>query len=507
MGTVFKTGRRIKLGIWGLCRGVSFGNIAGNLQIDVIAGCDIDAGMREKFRKNYPDVQVFADENEFLSTPGMDAVLIATFFDAHAEHAIKALNAGMHVMCEVTGFFTPADGVRLVEAVERSGKVFNLLENYPFTKQNMYLQALWDKGFFGEFLYGECEYLHNCRDLIYGNWTPSGTLPRVPGCTMHNWRSWLNFHYYNTHSLGPLMKITGLRPIRVTAPAASVQCPGFPRNSGMGKMCPSFVEMSNGAVMRNLMGAATNDSPYGCRLWGSRASLEAIGDGLRICVGARGDGRRLKVDPQWAELGELADAAGHNGGDFWEIYYFVREILTGEKAPWGIYDAADVTLAGISAVRSETEGGIPVEVPDFRDPAVRDQYRNDHFLQKRLFDPANVFPADCDHELADTFCKTMLDIEKFSGMLRDAFDGAVLWKNLSDDYSRLTVCKAVNSALEHLADLFTALEQGKKIMATYPDGDPATALRGIISLAMPECDEPETLVRQKLEAIRTEFSR
>jgi predicted dehydrogenase len=506
MDSFFNTDRRIKLGIWGLGRGTSFGDVARSLQIDVIAGCDIDAGMREKFQKNYPEARVVADEEEFLRTPGMDAVLIATFFDAHADHAIKALKAGLHVMCEVTCFFTPADGVRLVEAVEQSGKVFNLLENYPFTKQNMYLQSLWHNGFFGDLLYAECEYLHNCRDLIYGNWTRSGTFPRVPGCTMHNWRSWLNFHYYNTHSLGPLMKITGLRPVRVTAPASSVQCPGFPDNSGMGKMCPSFVEMSNGAVMRNLMGAATNDYPYGARIWGSRASVEAIGDGLRICVGARGNGRRLNVEPQWSQLGELADAAGHNGGDFWEIYYFAREILTGEKAPWGIYDAADVTLAGICAVRSEAEGGIPVDVPDFRDPVVRDKYRNDHFLQKRPFDPSNVFPADCDHTLADTFCKTMLDIEKFGGMLRDAIDGAALWKNLSNDGSKLTVCKDVNCALEHLAELFSAIEQGQKIIAAYPEGEPATALRGIISLVMPECNESENVVRQRLEEIRTQIS-
>ncbi len=507
MEKIFNTDRRIKLGIWGLFRGSSFGNIIKNLQIDIVAGCDIDAGMREKFQKDYPDARVYADEDEFLATHGMDAVLVATYFNAHADHAIKALNAGMNVMCEVTAFFTPADGVKLIETVEKSGKVFNLLENYPFTKRNMYLQSLWQQGFFGELLYGECEYLHNCRELAYGNWTPDGTAPRIPGCTMHNWRSWLNFHYYNTHSLGPLMKITGLRPVRVTAPAASVQCPGFPGNSGMGKMCPSFVEMSNGAVMRNLMGASTNDYPWGSRIWGSRASLEAIGDGLRICVGARGEGHRLEVDPQWTKLGELAESVGHGGGDFWEIYYFAREVLTGEKAPWGIYEAADVTLAGIQAVRSEAAGGIPMEIPDFRKPEVREQYRNDHFMQQRPFDPANVFPADCDHAIADTFCKAMLDIEKFGGMLRDAFDGATLWKNLHNDTSRLTVCKAVNAACEHLSELYIAIEQGKKIIAAYPDGNPAIALRGIISLAMPECNQPEAQTRQKLEEIKAELYR
>ena len=39
--------------------------------------------------------------------------------------SIKALNAGKHVMCEVTSFYTPAEAVALVEAVEKSGKVIS----------------------------------------------------------------------------------------------------------------------------------------------------------------------------------------------------------------------------------------------------------------------------------------------------------------------------------------------------------------------------------------------
>jgi hypothetical protein len=34
-------------------------------------------------------------------------------------------------------------------------------------------------------------------------------------------------------------------------------------------------------------------------------------------------------------------------------------------------------LPGIFAYRSVLAGGIPMDIPDFRDPAVREQYRND----------------------------------------------------------------------------------------------------------------------------------
>ncbi|MBR7145447.1 MAG: Gfo/Idh/MocA family oxidoreductase, partial [Lentisphaeria bacterium] len=252
MSEIFDTDKKIRLGVWGLGRGSSLIRTADKLNIEIVAGCDINPIMQEKFRNMCPEAFITDNADEFLSYP-MDAVLIATFIQDHARHAIRALEAGLHVMSEVTSFMTPAEGVQLVEAVEKSGKVYQLLENYPFTKENMYLKDLWEKGFFGKFMYGEFEYLHECRALCYGYNTPNR--PAVePGNTAHSWRSWLNFHYYATHSLGPLMQITDLRPVRVSALPEAVALPGYLPESGMSKPCPSIVEMSNGGLMRNLTG-------------------------------------------------------------------------------------------------------------------------------------------------------------------------------------------------------------------------------------------------------------
>ncbi len=162
MKNVFSTDHRIKLGIWGLGRGVNFVQSAAALNIDVVAGCDINPHMCENFRQAAPGAFITQDEDEFLAQD-FDAVLIATYLRGHAKHTLKALAAGKHVMCEVTSFFTPAEGVAVVEAVEKSGKVYNLLENYPFSRENMYLRKLWQEGFFGEFMYAEYEYVHEYR--------------------------------------------------------------------------------------------------------------------------------------------------------------------------------------------------------------------------------------------------------------------------------------------------------------------------------------------------------
>ncbi|HOG50934.1 MAG TPA: Gfo/Idh/MocA family oxidoreductase, partial [Lentisphaeria bacterium] len=145
MSGIFDTDQRIRLGIWGLGRGSNFIRAAKELNIDVVAGCDFHEDMLKRFVESCPDALVTDDEDEFLAQD-FDAVLIATYCPDHAKHAIKALRAGKHVLSEVTAFFTPAQGVELVETVETTGKVYNLAENYPFTKENMYLAKLYREG-------------------------------------------------------------------------------------------------------------------------------------------------------------------------------------------------------------------------------------------------------------------------------------------------------------------------------------------------------------------------
>lgn len=45
-------------------------------------------------------VTIYTNYDEMLKHPGLQAVLIATVTTAHAEEAIKAINADKHVLCE-----------------------------------------------------------------------------------------------------------------------------------------------------------------------------------------------------------------------------------------------------------------------------------------------------------------------------------------------------------------------------------------------------------------------
>ena len=230
------------------------------------------------------------------------------------------------------------------------------------------------------------------------------------------------------------------------------------------------------------------------------------GHGLFLRIGAAGSGLRTAVEPVWPELGELAESAGHGGGDFWELYYFAREILTGEPAPWDIFSACDVTLAGIMAVRSHEAGGKPMAIPDFRDPAVRECYRNDNGAMKRPFDPAKIFPDGHDPEQTSVFTNLMLQLIRQSTLLREACDGAAIFAQISDSENRLQIIRELNQLAEILPELTAARKQAEKLIGMYPDSPAAGALKSVLTLGEPEIldTDLQKKLKQKLAELLLE---
>lgn len=472
---LFSTDRRIRLGVWGLGRGAHVARLCGSLPIDVVAGLDRSDYMRAQFADEHPGALVTSDADEFLQAD-FDAVLLASFFPSHADDAIACLKAGKHVLSEVTSFFTMGQGVRLVEAVEQSGLVYNLAENYPFTAANDWIARKWQDGLFGDLMYAEYEYVHEILTLAFADINGK---PLVPGNRMHAWRSWLSFHYYNTHSLGPVMRFTGERPTRVVSLPCARTLPGYPAvvGGGMGSVSPSLIRMSGGALVRNLMGGTTNDS-HMQRLWGMRGAAEIIDDRVCVRLGACGGGLKAEVRPSWSELGPLAGSAGHGGGDFWVLYFFCRQILTGEKAPFDIYTAADCTIPGILAYRSQAENGKPYDVPDFRDAKQRDVWRMDDVRQPS-FDPScAAFGPGVDTELSRTFDSVMCDLVNGAHAYCAYHD----WKRITADMVEPTLCvRLADDLLGRLTSLNAAQEAAQRIIAAYPATEAARMLREVLA--------------------------
>jgi hypothetical protein len=486
---LFATDRRIRLGIWGLGRGAHFNGLCARVGIDVVAGCDLVPHLRQRFSEVTPGAFV-TDDIDAMLAQDIDAVLVATYCPAHAEDAIRCLRAGKHVLSEVTAFHTMAEGVRLVEEVETSGKVYNLAENYPFSAANMWLGARWREGLFGKLMYAEFEYLHELRHLQY---TYLDGSPIQPGHSVHNWRSWIDYHYYCTHSLGPVMLITGERPTRVVSLPAGNRLEGYIADgNAIGSVNPSLITMSGGGLVRNLMGGTTHDSHLQ-RLWGTRgAAVQNAACPLEL---------RLGATPKWPELAELAGGSGHGGGDFWVLFYFARQILTGAPAPWDIHAACDVTIPGILAYRSACENGRAYDVPDFRDPQQRAAWRSDDRSQARFDTAHGAFGADADPAVVGSFTTVMQEL----CVCAQAYRTYVDWERVSAD---LTRPRELLHCAEQLLQLYPRLRKAYRAARRQVDRAPGGPGRRVLREMLEDVgDERNALKRGAETRLRRRIAR
>ena len=149
----------IRVGVVGVRRGESFIKGAKDaVGMKLVAICDVWEERLRAAGSTY-GVATFTDYDAFLEHD-LDAVILANYFHEHAPFAVKALDAGKHVLSETSANGTIAQGVELCRAAERSGCIYMLAENYCYTVFSQELRRLYRTGEIGRVTYAEGEYNH-----------------------------------------------------------------------------------------------------------------------------------------------------------------------------------------------------------------------------------------------------------------------------------------------------------------------------------------------------------
>ncbi|PIZ40569.1 MAG: hypothetical protein COY42_21155, partial [Armatimonadetes bacterium CG_4_10_14_0_8_um_filter_66_14] len=197
----------IRIGILGAGRGTALARAAQRASnATVVAFCDQDQGRLAQAAAAIEGAATYTDYEDLLAAD-LDAILVASPMPLHAEHSIAALQAGKHVISEVTAATTMDQCWALLEAVNASGLRYMLAENYCYTRPFLILKGMVDAGLFGEVYYGEADQIQEFK----------GGFP--PPDTGYNWRTAelaLRLgHQYITHNLGPLYQAAGDRVVTV----------------------------------------------------------------------------------------------------------------------------------------------------------------------------------------------------------------------------------------------------------------------------------------------------
>lgn len=375
--------KKIRVGVFGVGRGMDLAVNFMQLNAEIVAICDFHKERREAAAKRLDSsVAVYDNFDEFIEHP-MDAVILANYFHQHTPYAIKCFERNIHVFSECISNGTMGEGVELVRAFEKSKSIYMLAENYPQMLFNREMKRIADSGKLGKIVYAEGEYNHPVSP--WDTWFLK-TYNYMP----EHWRNYLPRSYYITHSLGPVMYMTGATPKRVSAftmfaPSAI----NTPSASQIGDIASNITTFNDdGSVFRVTACSAYGGHHNAYRICGTKGQMENLrGMGETVMLRyndwekPEGENAVQSYVPSWNDKDEdFIKKSGHGGGDYLTVRMFLECVEAGKQPPhpFDVYSATVMSSVCILAHRSSLEGGAAYDVPDFRNEEDRKKYENDY---------------------------------------------------------------------------------------------------------------------------------
>ena len=388
--------RKLRIGVFGGARGNSMIQVLlHHPEAELVAVCDKYTPLLDLARQNAENaglhIACFESFDDFIQYD-MDAVVLANYATEHATFAIRCLKAGKHVLSEVLPSETMAQAVELIETVEETGLVYAYAENYCYMDLTFEMWRRYREGDIGDVTYAEGEYIHDCAacwlDITYGD--------------PNHWRNHLCPTFYCTHSLGPIMTITGHRPVQVVGfenpPIEEFYHLGHAGGHASGI---EMVTLDNGATVKSIHGALKREpAQTSYKVFGTKGFLgtcaDAEGEKVRLYQESATQtcaGENRYIVPE--KLAKNSGVATHGGSDFYPTHFFIEKILGHEDGKWSIdvYQAVDMGICGILAFRSILNGNMPIKVPNLRNKEERDAWRHDNACTNAAVAGDQVLPC------------------------------------------------------------------------------------------------------------------
>ncbi len=145
--------------------GVHLGVYKSMQDIELVALCDIRMDMLEKKAAGL-SAKLYADYDEMLAAEKPDMVDICTPTYLHVEMAIKAMEAGAHVLSEKPMALNGNETDILLDAIKRTGKRYMTAQVVRFMNAYKYLRGVIESG-----KYGKLESLHMKRVSPTPRWS------------------------------------------------------------------------------------------------------------------------------------------------------------------------------------------------------------------------------------------------------------------------------------------------------------------------------------------------
>ena len=326
------------------------------------------------------------DYRRLLERDDIDAIVIGTPQELHAQMTIDSFKAGKFVGAEVPACTTIDECWAMVKAHRETKVGYMLLENYIYSSYVMQVQYMADQGLFGDFTYGYGAYIHEIRGMKYdkdGGLTWRGrNVEKTKGIV------------YPTHAIGPVCRWMGVDGVKdrmttlVSMDSKSLATQAFAAAKFGADSSAAKTTIENGDTNIALIRTAqdrlieirydtASPRPAGMgeyQLQGTKGAYNSAFGIRNVHIEGKSPPHKWEPleqyeaeyqHPYWKQHGAEAKKTGHGGGDFFVMRDFVEAARTG-KSPIDIYDAVAWTSIRPLSEISIRSGSKPVEVPDFR---------------------------------------------------------------------------------------------------------------------------------------------
>ncbi|MCP4401726.1 MAG: Gfo/Idh/MocA family oxidoreductase [bacterium] len=366
----------MKVGIAGV-RGLS--NLIGFNALEdvqVTALCDLDEDLLQQQQKEHGIANGHRVFDDMLESD-IDAVVIATPMQCHVPQAITALQAGKHVMSEVTAGVAMDELWWLIENVEQSGKVYMMAENYCYMPDNQLILNLVKKGMLGDVYYSEGEYLHNSQSLVTYNY---GMQQSGKTSWRKYWQLGKRGAFYPTHSIGPVMQWFGEdRITSITSFGSGRHCDLRLRQEDTNITMCQLASHKLARIRLDTISPRPHQMTY-YTIQGTKGVVEASRiHGQEAMVWLKGMDDSID-EAEWRPLNTFKEHlperylnatdeqknAGHAGGDFFIVEDFVNAIQKGTPPAIDVYQACEWTAVGLLSELSITNQNRTMDMPNFR---------------------------------------------------------------------------------------------------------------------------------------------
>ncbi len=361
--------KKIKLGVVGLGhRGRNMFHLAGEKFDCVVPTAACDLFPRNWYQKQwlmekpmceiFPDAVFYENYDEMLEKAGLDAVIVETGADVHADFCAKALAKNIHVLTDIPVVASLAEADLLWKTAQKSEATISVGANPNEQKLVVLLKDFYESGKLGKPYCLEAEYIHWVlpNSEMHKGWTENG-----------DWRKLLCPIRYCTHSLGPLLTILDedLRYVSCMGTGKHAPISDYPAGNTQDDMSCAQFQTESGIIVRLMRnGRCRADiGHHNYRIFGTEGYMERI---ERMNTPVIRYNSQKDEDTSLKEIsGEFMppayannpDAIGHGGMDYAMLDKFFKALVNGEPAPISLKEGLAMTLPGIYAEESSKRGG------------------------------------------------------------------------------------------------------------------------------------------------------